>query len=988
MGHNARLREVWQSVSRGWNIRPSRLPIVRVLACGAALWLLLAATAMAYSVGRHNASPAHDATSAERRAPIIDNLTVLTPGTIERYGRFEISFDVDTVATNLYFPYDASAPAGVESGVGVSVDALFLAPGEADWASAHVLPCFYYQPVERVGTGSSAALLPLGEAEWRCRFAPQEVGTWSYKITVTDAGGITSSSEYAFDCAECTGDRCRGFIRVSPTDPRFFEFSNGEPFVTPLVNVEQGNPFNSLAEIETHIADLGNNGVRFVRWFPTGEGANYFVAPFGDDISINWAFGAAYTVFDDVDTEAGKIASFRPYYYSVQRIPAQPGLYRYTLRAKVTGEQVLRIQVGNSFVDICSVTGAYHEAHGGVCDYRRDGWHDYAFEVDSTGSDTLVAGARGLYVSTDAPAPYNAVRNGSIRLHSMRLQRFEDARAEWGANLLTRGDPDTHTYVDQRSAARLDELLRLSEQYGVYHKLTLFEKNDIILNRIQPDGTIGDFYECTWGHCPVNFYSADGQAARWYEDAYVRYFVARWAYSPALHSLELDNESGWFEDPRDPGGGRILSFDAGWHVAELVKQLAPRPVLMTNSFWGYFINDFFDDPEHGDLIDYGDQHWYTSANETNEQYISNIWEDSAAYVRQCASRFWEYGDRQNVTKPIVRGEGGVASQDTQPQHPDVALDPSGTWYHKKLWAHVGILGSTCDGEWYPRLFVPYEEGRFPNNQTDLQRMFAAYERFVRGEPLSSGLYEEIGTDLSGDQGVLLSGSTGNLRAWGSRDSADGRVLLWVDNVQHTWKNVVDGAPISPASATLTVQGLPQGVYTAEWWNTHNGTVLRTASYGVGGDEMLSVTVEDLATDIAVKFRRMKPEELFNKSVAPRFGNTGDMVSFTLNMVGTGDSLLLTDTLPAAFGAPTSFEIAGTAAEPAYDSDKHQVTWTDVAARGQAVTIRFAVPISTTERQTVTNQAHLHLVGYGHRTASTFLIANPYPLFLPLIYKYR
>ena len=96
----------------------------------------------------------------------------------------------------------------------------------------------------------------------------------------------------------------------------------------------------------------------------------------------------------------------------------------------------------------------------------------------------------------------------------------------------------------------------------------------------------------------------------------------------------------------------------------------------------------------------------------------------------------------------MRGEGGVARSGTEPQHPDIAKDPKGTYYHKKLWAHVGVLGYSCDGEWYPRLFVPYSGTQFPNSTYDLPKMFAAYERFLQGEPLSNGRYREIGTDLS------------------------------------------------------------------------------------------------------------------------------------------------------------------------------------------------------------------------------------------------
>ena len=926
------------------------------------------------------------AANAESAGPIIRDITVLTPGDIEQYGRFELSFDVSTVATNPYFPYDENPPTGVETAAGVTVDALLLAPGETEWNNARTLPCFYYQPVEEVGTGDTAALLPVGEAEWRCRFTPEQVGTWQYKMRATDAGGTSESPESGFSCINCTGDNCRGFVRVSQSDPRFFEFSNGEPFVTPLLSMEQGSPFNTLAEIRTGIPALGNNGARFVRWFPTGEGANYFVAPYGDDIRINWAFGGARVYFDDVDTQAGKIASFRPYYYSTQPIPAVMGQYRFSFKGKVEGEQVMRMQVGTVFEDICSSTSTYHEANGGVCDYKQDGWNAYSLEVTNSGNTTLAVGVRGLYVSADAPGPFDTVQDGTIRLHSMQFQRFEDDRGEWGANLLTRGDPDTHTYVDQRSAARLDEILRLSEQYGVYHKLTVFHKNDNVLNRFQPDGTIGDFYQCSWGWCPVNFYSADGEAARWYEDAYTRYFVARWAYSPALHSLELANECGWYEDPRDPGGGRILSFDSGWHLAELVHQLSPRRVLMTNSFWGYFINDFFDDPVYGHLIDYGDKHWYTNVEESDGEVISNVWDDSAAYVRECFSRFQDYRGWQSVPKPIVRGEGGVAMSGTGPQHPEVALEPQGTWYHKKLWAHVGVLGYTCDGEWYPRMFVPYEEGHFPNSEHDLFKMFSAYESFIQGEPLSSGLHEEIGTDLENDQGIILAESTGNLRAWGSRDSVNGKVLLWIDNADHTWKNVVDGVVIPSASATLTVQGLPPGTYQAEWWDTSTGTIVQTESMSVGVGGELMFGVADLATDIAVKFAFLEPAVVLDKTVIPRIGSQGDSLTYTLSFLGTGNTLFLTDTLPSGVGSPGILLPEGTEVIPTYDSDQHCIRWDDSPALGQEVTICYTVTITSGASQALVNTAELREAGGDTSTATAAVIANPYRVYLPLILK--
>lgn len=795
---------------------------------------------------------------------------------VPRYKKFELAFDITGMtATNPYFFYDENTPPGVALATGITVDARFLAPGETNWSEARTLPCFYYQPVEQVGSGENIALLPVSEAEWRCRFTPDVVGVWRYKLQAADAGGSAESPEASFTCAQ-SGEK--GFVRVSSTDTRFFELSDGTPFVAPLINLERDSPFNTLHDIRTTVPQMGQNGVRFVRWFPTGESANYFVAPYGDTIRINWLFGDGGITPDDPDVGAGKLFSYAPYYYSGQQLPIVPrARYRLSFRAKVVGDKVLRPELGNlagGTIDVCSVTGTYHEAHGGTCTYKREGWHEYVLEVETPGSVPayLLVVLHGLYVSSDAPSPYDRQQEGSIQVHSIQFQRYETENGGWGPNLLTRSDPDTHTYVDQRSAARLDEILRLSEEHGVYHKLTLFHKNDAILNRFQADGTIGDWYECSWGRCAKNFYSDDGQAARWYQDAYTRYFVARWSYSPALHSLELANENelyGW--DKSDP------SLVAGWHVAERVHDLSPRHILMSNSFFGWWVGSFWTDPDRGNLLDYSDKHWYanytgSSCDETGShcELISNLWSDSAAYVRECATRFDEYSRDYAYDKPIVRGEGGVVEFYVGPPHPEIAQEAEGTYYHKKLWAHVGILGYTCDGEWFPRLFAPYDDGQFPNEQRNLLDMLAAYERFVKGERLSNGTYAEIGTDLEGSAQIKVANLVGDLRAWGVRDSASRRVLLWIDNAQHTWKNVFDGLSIQLASAALTIPGLRADQwYTVVWWDPYAADpaeqITGTEAVLAQPDGTIELNISGLSRDVALKI-----SEIPSSSRAPYY----------------------------------------------------------------------------------------------------------------------
>ena len=71
-------------------------------------------------------------------SPTITNVSC--PGSVARYDKLEITFNVSTVATNYYWPYDTVPNPGVPAGVGVSVDGLFLPPGQSDWSNAIVQP--------------------------------------------------------------------------------------------------------------------------------------------------------------------------------------------------------------------------------------------------------------------------------------------------------------------------------------------------------------------------------------------------------------------------------------------------------------------------------------------------------------------------------------------------------------------------------------------------------------------------------------------------------------------------------------------------------------------------------------------------------------------------------------------------------------------------------------------------------------------------------
>ncbi|HEC33175.1 MAG TPA: DUF5060 domain-containing protein, partial [Chloroflexi bacterium] len=118
---------------------------------------------------------------------LADNRASYPEGAVPRYARFELSFDLSVEYLNPYYYYDPEdtperdpgrrAPFGVD---GVSVDAHFVSPcGEV-----LTVPAFWYRDFRRWRANGREALEPTGEAMWKVRFAPSEVGLYRYWITV------------------------------------------------------------------------------------------------------------------------------------------------------------------------------------------------------------------------------------------------------------------------------------------------------------------------------------------------------------------------------------------------------------------------------------------------------------------------------------------------------------------------------------------------------------------------------------------------------------------------------------------------------------------------------------------------------------------------------------------------------------------------------------------------------------------------------------
>ena len=132
-------------------------------------------------------------------------------------GRFD-RFEADIELTRTYAdPFDPDE---------VSVDVTFTAPSGA----MSSMPAFWFQDFEvRAGTESFEVYDPVGEPSWRVRFAPTEVGAYSYVVHAVDGlGGSADSTPMTFEVAATDNP---GFVRVDEADDRFFRFDRGAPYV-------------------------------------------------------------------------------------------------------------------------------------------------------------------------------------------------------------------------------------------------------------------------------------------------------------------------------------------------------------------------------------------------------------------------------------------------------------------------------------------------------------------------------------------------------------------------------------------------------------------------------------------------------------------------------------------------------------------------------------------------------------------------------------
>jgi hypothetical protein len=576
--------------------------------------------------------------------PVIVN--VRTNGSmVGRYEKFELTFDVTgSTATNLYFPYDPDPPSGVPAGVGISVDGLF---SNDDWTTSVVQPGFLYQDYQRDCIGAEEEdfcqywngqeyhsgrewLYPVGEPVWKIRFAPLETGTWRYRIRVTDGSGITYypvDGDLSFTSIPSNN---HGFLRISPTDPGYFEFSDGTPFV--------GVGFNSGFENErfTYCADeemrrFEENRVNFLRIWMTGS--SIYMAPWHPWYSHHLPYEGGYLPaasltydesyndhllslrlwdFPDPDVhDKQNPCMFQGFSNNVSVKPNTT--YRLRVRLKTAGVTGPRdpsypygftVRKADWLGEACS-RPASTEGHSlRLLDHVNGDtqWHEVTGTF-TTGPDEYFLGYLYLILENTTA--------GEAFVDEVSLREIEDGMPI-GPEVLRKNRFTYHLYFDQQPSWQWDYVLEKAAQSGVTIRPVILEKNDWIANHIDEDGnTVGDYDELDNNY----FYASPNTPVRRFHEYFWRYLVARWGYSRAVHSWELMNEG-------DPFNGshyaQANDFGQYMHTHD------PHGHMVTTSNWHSFpIVEFWGNPAYSE-VDYADMHAYACCGTKYDGWPQNI----------------------------------------------------------------------------------------------------------------------------------------------------------------------------------------------------------------------------------------------------------------------------------------------------------------------------------------------------------------------------
>jgi hypothetical protein len=288
----------------------------------------------------------------------------------------------------------------------------------------------------------------------------------------------------------------------------------------------------------------------------------------------------------------------------------------------------------------------------------------------------------------------------------------------------------------------------------------------------------------------------------------LRYAVARWGYSTSVMAWEYFNEM-------DPNKPTDRFYDA---LGAELERIDPYRHIRATSAWHSPAPRDYRHPR----LDTADVHYYIRPT-TGELY-----RDEVASVLER----WRSCSPPSAGKPLLFSEFGI-TDDKWNRSGDLDKDREYAHLHSALWASAlgGFASTVCHWYWADI------------HSRDLYHHYRGISSYAAVVPWTTP-----------DLGPAAVKPSENVRVVGlqARDGA----WLWINDPRATWWNlaVAENRPEPVKGATIQIQGLAEGQYRLEWWDTIQGTVISQQALRVSG-QPARIEVPPFTRDIACRIHR-------------------------------------------------------------------------------------------------------------------------------------
>ncbi len=360
-------------------------------------------------------------------------------------------------------------------------------------------------------------------------------------------------------------------------------------------------------------------------------------------------------------------------------------------------------------------------------------------------------------------------------------------------------------FYSLEAANRIDRIFEKAESLGIYIQLVLLY-HTAFETSIWSSWNENPFNIKNGGMLSSSIEFFSSHEANAFFDKRLRYIIARWGYSPNLLAWELFNEVDGII-----GYYRNRDVIKNWHIDKIrkIRKWDVHSHLITTSFTSPY---FLDEHQFWDLegLDYTQYH----------AYLAPVFGISEQMVRSAEAL-------RKFNKPTFAGEFGIYWLPSFNLH-----DPYGVNIHNGVWASIlsGNAGTAMSWWWYD-----YIE---PNN---LWYHLKGISEFVKGESFTDYrefFYEGVGKfNFSPVEVLGIKSKSG--------------ALLWIHDKSSEWDKT--NFPHERTELNVNVEGLIDGEYSLEFWDTKDGRIVERENLVVK-EGVAKIKVIPFKGDIAVKLK--------------------------------------------------------------------------------------------------------------------------------------